>query len=127
MRKLLLSIKPKYVEQIIDGTKQVEYRKKTHADKSVEWVLVYESAPVMRIVAEFKIAGVLKDTPQKIWDRTNQIGGIGKHDYFQYFDGYSLAYAYQIIDLQIYDTPKTLKDFGINRAPQSFQYVDVNE
>lgn len=53
MKKILLSIKPKYVEEILAGRKLVEYRKRIPRDDNVKQVLIYASYPVKRIVAEF--------------------------------------------------------------------------
>ena len=53
MRKLLLPIKPKYVDAIIAGTKRVEYRTRIRKDPEVTTALIYRSgdlknAPVQR-------------------------------------------------------------------------------
>lgn len=38
------------------------------------------------------------------------------------------GYAWHIDNLEIYDTPKELSEFGLTRAPQSWQYLeDINE
>jgi len=36
-------------------------------------------------------------------------------------------YAWRISDLQIFDEPKDLSEFGLKRAPQSWQYVEERE
>ena len=53
MKKILLPIKPVYVAKILSGEKKVEYRKKVVAD--VDLILIYASAPIKKIVAEFKV------------------------------------------------------------------------
>lgn len=123
MRKLLLSIKPQYVEEILSGRKKVEYRRRVHQANDVEWVLVYATSPIKRIVGEFKIKGILSNTPTGLWKNTCQISGISKSAYFTYFKDSEIAYAYQIDDIRVYETPLTLQDFGVSRAPQSFQYL----
>lgn len=124
MKKILLSIKPKYVNRILAGTKKVEYRKNIPLQKGVSHVLIYSSSPIKRVIGEFRIAEVLSDTPNNLWKKTFRIGGIDKTDYFTYFAKHSIAYAYKIEDLRIFDTPRTLSDFGVNRAPQNFMYVE---
>lgn len=125
MRKLLLSIKPKYAKQILVGTKLVEYRKQTPKDTGVEKVLIYQSNDLMKVVGEFKIAGIIEGSPRAVWYKTHEVGGICEKDYFAYFDGYEKAYAFQISELQVYDTPVSLQELGVSRAPMSYQYVDV--
>ncbi len=35
----------------------------------------------------------------------------------------TVAYAYKLGKIKVYDIPKTLMDYGIKAAPQSFVYV----
>ena len=102
MRKLLLSIKPKFVKQILLGTKKVEYRKKIHLDRSVTRVVVYESSPTKRVVAEFEIKKIMKSNPIQLWNETHEEGGISKDEFFSYFKGHDIAYAYQIGEIKKY-------------------------
>lgn len=125
MQKLLLSIKPKYVKQILAGTKLVEYRKQTPKDTGVDTVLIYQSNDLKKVVGEFKIAGIIEGTPQVVWSQTHEVGGICSADYFSYFQGRDKAYAFQISELKVYDMPVSLEDLGISRAPMSYQYVEV--
>lgn len=126
MKKILLSIKPKYAYQILEGTKKVEYRKQIPLQKEISRVLIYASRPISRVIGEFRIAEVLSDTPNNLWKKTFRIGGIDKTDYFTYFANHSIAYAYQIEDLKTFDIPRTLSEFGVKRAPQNFVYVEDN-
>lgn len=126
MRKLLLSIKPKYVKQILAGTKLVEYRKQTPKDTGVVNVLIYQSNDLMKVVGEFTIAGIIEGSPREVWDQTHEVGGICEKDYFSYFNGYEKAYAFRISKLKVYDTPIPLDRIGVNRAPMSYQYVDID-
>jgi len=36
-----------------------------------------------------------------------------------------ICYAWHISDLEIFDEPKPLSEFGLTKAPQSWQYVEV--
>lgn len=125
MRKLLLSIKPQYVKQILAGTKLVEYRKQTPKDANVDRVFIYQSNDLMKVVGEFTIAGIIEGSPSEVWDMTHEVGGICEKDYFAYFNGYDKAYAFQISELKVYDTAVTLAEIGVSRAPMSYQYVEV--
>lgn len=121
MKKILLSIKPKYVNKIFSGEKKVEYRKNVVPD--VELVYIYATVPIKKIVAEFKVNKVLCGTPNELWIETKDIGGIDFKDYCEYFARRDKAYAYIISNLQIYDTPLLLSDLGIKRPPQNYQYI----
>lgn len=122
MKKILLPIKPVYVAKILSGEKKVEYRKKVVAD--VDFILIYASAPIKKIVAEFQVENIISSSPEKLWAETKGVGGIEESDYFHYFQGCEKAYAYTISQLTIYENPLDLSDLGIERAPQSYQYIN---
>ena len=62
MKALLLSIKPEYVEKILQGEKKYEYRKRL-AKEDVSYIYVYSTAPSMKVVASVHIEGHLSDSP----------------------------------------------------------------
>ena len=127
MKKILLPIKPLYANRILNGEKKVEYRKHVLSRMDVSNVLIYASRPVCRVIGEFRIAGVLSDTPDKLWERTACVGGINKSDYFTYFANHPIAYAYQIEEVKAFEKPRTLSEYGLKRAPQNFVYVEDND
>ena len=124
MRKLLLPIKPKYVDAIIAGTKRVEYRTRIRKDPEVTTALIYRSGDLKKIVAEFTIGGIIKGTPEQVWEQTKEFGGIEEKDYFRYFANRNKAYAYQICNLVIYQEAIPLSSLGIKKAPMSFMYIE---
>ena len=124
MRKLLLSIKPKYVDAILAGTKRVEYRTRIRKDPEVTTALIYRSGDLKKIVAEFTIGGIIEGTPEQVWEQSKEFGGIEKQDYFRYFANRNKAYAYQICNLVIYPEPIPLVKLGIEKAPMSFMYIE---
>ena len=124
MRKLLLPIKPKYVDAIIAGTKRVEYRTRIRKDSEVTTALIYRSRDLKKIVAEFTIGGIIEGTPEQVWEQTKEFGGIEKQDYFRYFAYRNKAYAYQICNLVIYPEAIPLSSLGIEKAPVSFMYIE---
>jgi predicted transcriptional regulator len=67
--KVLLSIKPEYVEKILDGTKKFEFRKGIFKNPDVKSVVIYSTMPVGMIVAEFDIADVIEDKPSTVWKK----------------------------------------------------------
>ena len=124
MRKLLLPIKPKYVDAIITGTKRVEYRTRIRKDSEVTTALIYRSGDLKKIVAEFTIGGIIEGSPEQVWEQTKGIGGIEEKDYFRYFANRDKAYAYQICNLVIYPEPIPLVNLDIEKAPMSFMYIE---
>lgn len=123
MCAILLSINPKYVENIMNGSKKYEYRKnvcKRHVDK----ILIYSTNPIMRVVGEADVEDILIDNPECIWKKTCKKSGVDKKFYDLYYANRKQAVAYKLKNVVRYSEPKKLKDYGINNAPQSFQYVE---
>ncbi len=122
MCKILLSINPEHVNHILDGSKEYEFRK-IKCRESVDGIVIYCTAPVKRIVAEADIDTILEDTPEKVWLQTKKKSGISAEFFFNYYEGKEKAIAYKLTNLNIFDEPKTLADYGLSAAPQSFVYV----
>lgn len=121
-RKILISINPEHVENIINGSKKFEYRKIV-AKQDISSIVIYETTPVKRIVAEAEIIDVLILSPDELWKQTKQASGISKEFFDGYFKGKKIAYAYKLGKVKVYETPKTLLDYGVKNAPQSFIYI----
>ena len=61
--------------------------------------------------------------PEDLWENTKEQSGITKSFFDAYFKGRKVAYAYKLGKVKQYEEPKTLKEFGLKCAPQSFVYV----
>ena len=121
--RVLMSIKPKFVRKIFEGTKIFELRKKIFL-KKINTIVIYESSPTKKIVGEFIIDKIISDTPGKIYQKYNEYLGIDKVNYFEYFKNTNIAYAIKIKKVIKYEKELTLADFSLKRAPQSYQYID---
>ena len=131
MSKILMSIKPEYVDKIFSGEKKYEYRKRLCKEK-IDTIIVYSSSPIQKVVGELKIKQVLYDKKTIICNKTYKQGGITKIQYDNYYENCSYAVAYEIEKAILYDKQKDLKDFNVRTAPQSYVYitnkgVDPNE
>lgn len=124
MKALLLSIKPEYVEKILQGEKKFEYRKRL-AKEDVSYIYVYSTAPSMKVVASVHIEGHLSDSPTALWEKTKATAGISRAKFRDYFRGCKTAYAYKLGKVEVFESPKNLSDFGVAVAPQSFVYIKI--
>ena len=122
--KILLSIKPEYVEKIISGEKRFEFRRKLPKKSSIHTVVVYATMPVGKVVGEFTIQQILSMSPEQLWQQTATHSGVSKDFLDQYFKQRDTAHAFQIGIFKKYTQPKPLKDFiPSGFAPQSFCYI----
>ena len=124
MSKLLMSINPEHVDNILAGTKRFEYRK-TKCKEPIDAIVIYSTAPVMRVVAEVEVTGIIEGSPQSVWNRTASAAGIDKSFFDEYYYGKTNAVAYALGHITMYRNPLRLSDFGIKSPPQSFVYVRI--
>lgn len=124
MKAILLSIKPEYVEKILQGTKKFEFRKRL-AKEDVAVIYIYSTSPSMKVVASVQVIGRLSASPTALWEKTKATAGISRTKYRDYFHGCKIAYAYELGEVEILESEKNLSDFGIDTAPQSFAYIEI--
>ena len=122
MCKMLLSINPEHVENIISGKKKYEYRR-IRCKEAVDKIIIYATAPISQVVGEVEVLDIIEDSPMIVWDETKGYSGISKSFFLEYFSGKSRAVAYHLGEIQQYSRPKALSEFGVRSAPQSFVYI----
>lgn len=123
--KILLSIKPEFVEGIISGRKKYEFRKQLFKHIEIKTIVVYASSPICKIVGEFEIEDILSYTPSELWAKTGDEAGITSAFFFSYFANKTIAHAIKIGKFTQYPQPLCLEEYNSNlRPPQSFCYID---
>lgn len=122
MCKLLMSINPEHVDNILSGKKRFEFRK-TRCRQEVDAIVIYCTAPVGKVVAEAQVLSILEDTPEEIWESTADEAGIDKSFFDQYYAGRTGAVAYALGEVKKYRKPRDLSYYGITAAPQSYVYL----
>lgn len=126
MAVILLSIKPEYAEKIFAGTKKYEYRRHIASEK-IEKIIVYSTAPVKQVIGEVDVDGILSMKMTPMWELTKHGAGISRYKYRQYFKNSKCAFAYVLKKPRLFPSPKDLKDYAINQAPQSFVYIEEDK
>jgi len=122
MCNILISINPEHVENIFNGSKKYEYRK-VKCKKEIEKIIIYSTYPVKKVVGEATVEEILEDSPEVIWNETKDASGIDLNFYEEYFKDRKIAVAYKLNNIKKYDKPKSLLNYGIKSAPQSYVYV----
>lgn len=123
--KALLSIKPEFVEEIIEGRKKFEYRKKLFKRSDISSVVVYATKPYGKVVGEFEIETILEENIDKLWSDTKHLSGISEEFFYEYFKDRDSGFAIQIKKFKEYKKHLELSEFDstIKTAPQSFCYI----
>ncbi len=130
MKDILLSIKTEYAQKILSSEKLFEFRGWIWK-KDVNYVYIYASGEIKKIVAKFKIDKILEDTPNNIWSIAKDKAGVSKELYYSYVESYNYnkIFAIKIDNLKILDRNKyiSLIDLDIKNAPQKFKYLSNSE
>lgn len=122
--KILLSIRPEYVDKILDGSKRFEYRKRLYRDPDVTSIVIYATKPIGKVVGEFLIKETHTAHPDDLWESTKDYSGISKGFFDQYFEGRDVAYAIEVERVIKYQKPRPIESIipsGV--PPQSFTYI----
>ena len=125
---VLLSIKPKYVKAILNGTKKYEFRKSAFRCKEdIELVYMYATSPVKKIVGVFTIECIVEDYPKNLWAKFKQFSGIEEEEFFRYFGGNKKGFAIKIEKIEVFESPiDPFREFSDFKPPLSFYYIDEN-
>jgi predicted transcriptional regulator len=120
--RLLLSINPEHVDNILQGSKKFEFRK-VESQRPVDRIVIYSTAPVGMIVGEVEVMETVGGSPEEVWRQTAEFSGISKEFFDRYYRGKEKAIAYRLGEVKRYRSPKRLADVGVSSAPQSFVYL----
>jgi predicted transcriptional regulator len=118
-----MAIHPGYADAILDGRKKVEFRKRGIAE-DVTTVLIYATAPVKKIIGEFKVADTVVTTPTALWHRMGAVGCIEEPMYRAYYAASDSAVGLLVDAPKRYEVPVELDALVPSPAvPQSFAYL----
>ena len=133
MKAIMLSIHPEWAEKIYSGEKTVEWRKTVphKLNAASRKVFLYETSPVCKVTGYFDLlipieidaVNIRKELDEEYVER----GCVPVDDLVKYQGKKNIIYAWVFKHFVKFDKPKTLADFGVERAPQSWQYVEVKE
>lgn len=125
---ILLSVKPKFANLIVEGSKLVELRRTVPA-QVVGTIAIYSSSPVQAIVALADVKETIEASPSKLWTIAKANGGgLTRAELISYFESKKTGFAIMLTNVRVYGKPvnpvKVLKPFS---APQSFRYLNPKE
>jgi len=127
-KAIVLSIKPKYAELILAGTKTVEFRRAWAAEK-VDMIAIYASSPIQKLVGIVQVSDIVRAKPATLWGYCSKRGGgLSKSELTAYFNGKESGVAVLLQDAKRFgqgvDPQKVIKNFS---PPQSFRYMTAAE
>ncbi|SHH34941.1 hypothetical protein [Desulfosporosinus lacus] len=117
----LMSIKPIFVNRMLEGIKIYEYRRvrfRTLPHK----IFIYSTSPEKSIIGFFTPEIFYCDTPAEIWQRTYIHSGLSKQEYDLYTNNAQLVTAIKVRKIIQFDKPINPYMTAF-KPPQSFYYL----
>lgn len=127
-KAIILSIKPKYADLILAGSKTVEFRRAWAAEK-VDTIAIYASSPTQKLVGIVQVSEVVRAKPTTLWSYCSKRGGgLSRAELLAYLHGKESGLAVLLNSVKKFrqgiDPTKVIKDFS---PPQSFRYMTATE
>jgi predicted transcriptional regulator len=126
MQMLLMSIRPRFADQILSGVKRFELRRRPLRVQPGAVVVVYASASLRAVIGAFVVDGILTSSVPTLWDELSGQLGVTKDEYDSYFAGTQVGHAIAVgARVRIDPIPLHLlrqRRPGF-RPPQSYMYL----
>jgi predicted transcriptional regulator len=122
---VLLSIKPKHADSILEGDKRYEYRRTAPADGPPLRLVLYASAPQQAVVGVAWSHNIKSGEPEELVEETVHRTPHKRSEVLDYLDGVETGHAISIGSFRRFDTPiprTDLIDAG-HQPAQNFRYI----
>ena len=124
---LVLSVRPRFAEAIIDGRKTVEVRRQRPNVQPGTLGFVYSSSPIQAVVGTFTVEKIVSGTPDEIWLVAQDGVYISRREFDCYFAGAKVGHAIVVSYGHRLPKPISLSRLRVIwpkcRPPRSFGYL----
>lgn len=126
--QIVLSVHPHHAENILTGTKTVEFRRRfpvgTHLEGAILWI--YSTSPIQAVTGWAEVKDVHNMSVESLWTRFHIDGGVKRRDFDVYFDGARNGYAIVLSSITRLSEEIHAERFSNNgfAIPQSYRYVN---
>ena len=124
---LVLSVRPKFADAILDGRKTIEIRRQRPNVQPGTLGFVYSSSPIQAVVGLFRVDGILTATPDELWLAARCGAGISRHDFDYYLGDAEFGHAMSISCARPLPNPVKLSQLRAIwpecKPPRSFGYL----
>ncbi len=126
-RALLLSVRPRFAESIMDGSKVAEIRRQRPNIAAGTPVIIYATLPVAAVVGSARLGEVHRGRPDEMWSNYQGFMGVTRVEFDEYLAGAEAAHILMLADVQRLETPLALsrmREISNFRPPRSYRYID---
>jgi predicted transcriptional regulator len=127
LRSVLLSVKPRYANALLDGTKTAEIRRRFPDLPLGTVVFVYASSPERRLIGTFAIRGIRRLPADRLWAAYPGQLALTRQEVRDYLRGRREGVAIETADVVRWRRPVTLAEFRLHSGidvPQSWRYIN---
>ena len=128
-RMIVLPLKPRFADAILNGAKTVELRRSEPKIVVPTRALVYATSPVRALVGTCIVTSVESEQMATLWREYGPRTGVNHREFLDYFEGVEKGTALTLEDpaslLQPIPLTRLRETSQGFRPPQSFAYVDT--
>ena len=120
---ILISLEPRHAQNILSGRKSVELRRRSVKVEPGDIIWIYSKRPCAAIVGWAEVFAVRSASPQSIWRRHGVQAAVTREEFFDYFNGRSIAYAIELRCVNRLENQlslETLRATEMNFCPPQF-------
>jgi predicted transcriptional regulator len=125
---ILISIKEKYVQEILSGKKTIELRKSKPTAKPGDVIIIYTTQPVKAVTAVAVIGNIISCSPDIMWKNHSKSLGIDENDFFDYYKKTKKAIGIELKNVTKLDSEILLSAIKMLypsfSPPQTFKYLN---
>ena len=129
-RPLLMSLRPRFAEAILEGSKTVELRRTRVSAVPGTTIIIYASSPVMSVVGLATLDAVDVDRPNALWRRHGKNLGLTRAEFDVYLAGAESGCALTVTSPRQLPDPyalRWLRDHADFQPPQSYRYLAARD
>lgn len=113
---IVMSIRPNYSKQIMNGDKLIEIRRKFNSKWKNHKVTIYSSSPRKELVGYATIKNIVEEKPETLWSYYSSQLGCTKSEFDDYTKGSDKVYAIFLTDVN-----KFYNDLSLNYLSNFFE------
>jgi predicted transcriptional regulator len=129
MNKLILiSIREKYVTEILSGKKRIELRKSIPKASAGDTLIIYTTQPKKAVTAIAIVKKLHICTPEEMWCDHQTVLGINKSEFDEYYKNHKKAVGIELSEVIQLDAEILLSAIKLIHPrfspPQTFKYLN---
>lgn len=128
-RALFLSVRPRFANGILNGTKTTELRRTTPRLGHESLVVLYASSPISAVVGVFQLSDICTGAPTEIWRVLGPTTGVNILEFNKYFEeagrgtALMVGRTWRVLEPTKLETLRT--HWPSFHPPQGYRYVSA--